>query len=590
MNNLQTTDFNAMKFFKGCVWDLKEYPDEEIRTYFERKKNTVIDLTDIAETPLYDDMRDIFIGIFTKQNPYSYQSTMFSFVMNLMEFMLAQGYKSILEISDLKKADNLWQDYWQEHGKRSLSIYKKFISKCAFTLTELRDKRIGLERDLWRLPDIKINDERINKSGNASILNFGRIKDAGNREILKTWFRYQLGCTELAFSTIYLRFSLCEPFVSFLGKKSLLDITHRDIEKYRLESQFSPSRNNNIMGCLKSLYTYLAANDIFCGDCPVKKLDFMYDDSQYKKTSVPETTIFEIFRHLHELPEEYLLIYLINLFTGIRISDICQLKTDCLYENEHGYFLSHDVQKMQDIGAIPISKELYRMIEKRIYYINHFDRIYLFQSRTKENYPLFAQSYSRYMKNIIKEWDIRLPDGNPYLFTTHAYRHTIATQLFQMGMPSALIQIGILHHKEINMSRHYIEIDAESQLNTMNDKGINVPSVVDSLKADGGGSALPNGFCNMPLKIECPELASCLDCEFFRTSIKFIDVHRKHLENIIEQIAYYRQKGYEQNFVFAEKTKDKLEQIIKSLEKIMEDDNDETDSKKRNIKTGNTEF
>ena len=567
MNKTQIVDFNIKSFFSGCVWDFKKYPDTEIAAYFAKKHKSVLDLTSISGTSLFTDIKDIFMCVFVNGEPYTYKSKAFPSMLFIHEFMLEQGYADFTSITDDRKADEEWQNYWSTVKKRVyLQDIQYVISNCKFALMEYRDKRTGLDRNFWRLSDMNINAERLNKTKERTILNFWRIENETNRELIKVWFKYQMGCTELSYSTIYERFSLCCNFLSYVGSKSLLDLTHDDIEKLRIDNKLSADRNNHLMNDLEELYRHLQAKGLFHGTIPVIEQDYMENEKHYIQTSVSDYTIHEIFKHLHTLRKDYLLIYLINVFTGIRISDICQLTTDCLYSNEHGYFLSHTCQKMQDVGAIPICKELYDMIQKRIEWANNNKYLYLFPSAKNKQLPYNSGTYRRNMKKFMSEWNIKNPDGTPYNFTTHAYRHTIATTLSRMGMPTVLIQLGVLHHKEINMSRHYIESDSEHQLELINIKCIN--SVGELLPISCSDSVVANGYCGMPLRIHCDKINACLNCEYFRTSVQFLDVHEKHLENLNNQIEYYKANGYKENLLFAEKEKEKLELIINKLKEI----------------------
>lgn len=173
-----------------------------------------------------------------------------------------------------------------------------------------------------------------------------------------------------------------------------------------------------------------------------------------------------------------------------------------------------------------------------------------------------------------------MPDGSPYNFVTHAFRHTIATTLYKLGMPSSLIQLGVLHHVEINMSRSYVDIDNQSQLDLLKEKNLLIPAKMKIEKASESDSALANGFCHMPSNIHCPNMNACLNCDFFRTSIKFMDVHEQHLEELNERIEYYKSNGYTQNLAFAEADKEKLELIIAKLKEIKEDKIYDTDINK----------
>ena len=141
-----------------------------------------------------------------------------------------------------------------------------------------------------------------------------------------------------------------------------------------------------------------------------------------------------------------------------------------------------------------------------------------------------------------------------------------------MGMSSALIQLGILHHVEINMSRSYVDIDNESQLRLLEENGMFIPSEMKFEKESETDSVLPNGYCHMPPQTHCPNMSACLNCKFFRTSLKFLDIHEKHLAELEERIVYYKANGFKQNLAFAESEKEKLEVIITKLKELEGDE------------------
>ena len=147
MNKTKITDLSINRFFSGYVWDFKTYPNAEIATYFSKKNNTVLDLSAIAGTSLFSDIKDIFMCVFVNGEPYTYKSKAFPSMMFIHEFMLAQGYKDFASIKDGQKADAEWQNYWATvKGKVYLRDLRFVISNCKFILTDYR-VHIPLERN-----------------------------------------------------------------------------------------------------------------------------------------------------------------------------------------------------------------------------------------------------------------------------------------------------------------------------------------------------------------------------------------------------------------------------------------------------------
>lgn len=574
MNKTQINDIAIHRFFmKSHIWNFKEYPDTEVQQHFSRKKNTILDLTAIKNTPLFEEIRDIFVCIFVNKEPCSYKTKAFPSFMFLADFMYSHGYNSFEEITDCEKTTAEWLQYWTNKGKKYLHDYSQVITNSIFILQEFRDSRIGLDRNYWRLEDMCINSERIDKTCQRGIINFWKISNEENRELTKQWFKHLIGGTELSYATIINRYTMMYLFVDYLKEKSILDVTHKDIEEYRLYKKFSADRNNHFINAVSQFYKFLKVKKIFSGEIPILESDRMDEKYTFISNTVSQDIILQLFKHIHELPEDYLLIFLIDLFTGIRISDICQLEPNCILKNENGYFIFHDVQKMQDVGGIPISKELYLLIKKRISYIKNLDykEKYLFPSVRTKNRPYVSCTYRNKMKKYVQKWGIKRDDGNEYNFVTHAFRHTIATELYRLGMSSTMIQLGILHHKEIQMSLKYIEIDAETQKLARKSKAVNAKSSIENDVITDDCTALPNGFCSMPQKLHCPNMNACLTCQFFRTSIEFLDVHKQYLESLKERIKNYESNGYTQNLSFALEEKKHLELIISKLEEIGEE-------------------
>ena len=72
----------------------------------------------------------------------------------------------------------------------------------------------------------------------------------------------------------------------------------------------------------------------------------------------------------------------------MRISDVCQLRTDCLYEDgKDGYYVRpYNCQKMQKAIMNLIPKALFELIQEQIKIINTLDyeEEYLFPSDVKK--------------------------------------------------------------------------------------------------------------------------------------------------------------------------------------------------------------
>jgi hypothetical protein len=79
--------------------------------------------------------------------------------------------------------------------------------------------------------------------------------------------------------------------------------------------------------------------------------------------------------------------------------------------------------------------------------------------------------------------------------------------------------------------------------------------------------ALPNGSCALPtISQGCPHANACLTCTHFRTTVKYLDEHRKHLEQTEQILEKAKSNGWVRQVEMNEKVANNLHSIIKSLE------------------------
>lgn len=178
------------------------------------------------------------------------------------------------------------------------------------------------------------------------------------------------------------------------------------------------------------------------------------------------------------------------------------------------------------------------------------------------------------MKKWCKSHNIKNDDGTDYNYTTHSYRHTIATDLFQnYDVDLQVIQIAVLGHREIQMSLVYAQRDENYRRAKLDEyvsnvgvkSDINILTDADTLHRH----SLSNGYCNCPSILGvCPNASICFDCDYFRTSKRFLDVHKEHLKELENNIIYYKSHNFLPNLETALEEKEKLIKLIKTLENL----------------------
>ncbi|MCZ2969315.1 hypothetical protein NYY93_20170, partial [Acinetobacter baumannii] len=115
-----------------------------------------------------------------------------------------------------------------------------------------------------------------------------------------------------------------------------------DIQKY--EYDIAPTTNVRLL--------------IFPGDKPkVKKKP--YGQIDY----IPDFVLEQLFAHLNELHKDIIPVVWVAFKTGLRISDVLELTTDCLVQLNGKYSIVTDIEKTFVQGhRIPIDEELAKIL------------------------------------------------------------------------------------------------------------------------------------------------------------------------------------------------------------------------------------
>ncbi|GAB3147126.1 tyrosine-type recombinase/integrase [Micromonospora sonneratiae] len=177
------------------------------------------------------------------------------------------------------------------------------------------------------------------------------------------------------------------------------------------------------------------------------------------------------------------------------------------------------------------------------------------------------------------------------LTRTHQFRHTVATNFANAGVPVYVLQ-RFLGHTTPTMSMHYVAIRDETaeqaflSLVKIGADGQEVPmdrtTMYDLLQLDRGTDrVLPNGLCLLPPARQCDKGNACYTCGMFATDRSFTEVHQETLERTRTLIAH-RQRQHEQrtgrpmaesNVWLRERLQEitALERIIERLGQLPED-------------------
>ena len=593
-------NIEVKKFYKNDDLNLQEYPNETIKRVYdinskrthtnqhinvsnlkdEKIKQEMKDFLEILIFNYKDDIQKFFDeGKLTVANNMKLKTFRIRLVnlQNTIDFLETKKLNSIFDIDIIQ----LRKDFksYIESKKLNVNNNVSLIEQMYTCLMMFYDKNEGLEKDVWILgQNLNIGENRINKTSSDKMIDFRDIKNNENKETLKEYGKYLIELTDLSFSTIYSHIYDIKDFVLFLNEINLYNISRENIENYKIANEgkdYLPYK----LSKTKVFYEWAALNEKI-SEIFIYQTDIVYNH-KHKQTAVDNYVIRQIFNNLDKIPEYFRLMYLISYSCGMRISEICLLKKDLLYKENNGYFIKYFSQKMQKEVTNPICETLYKMLDQYIKTLPK-NSDYLFNAPKKENYPCSTKYFSDNFKRALKLLNIKNPDGTPYEFKNHSYRHTLATNMVELDIPIEIIQ-KVLHHATPEMTLSYAEVRDSHKIKKfkefINIKGELAPleefkEIEDELitaewiRQNINAQILPNGYCGMPIKLgKCPHANSCLECEDFRTSKDFLPQHKQQLEKTKQLIDICKENNWLPQLETNIRIKEVLEKLIKRLEK-----------------------
>ena len=502
-----------------------------------------------------------------------------------------RSLKRIMETHSL-----LFKNSYSEFLNNSLdaieSFYKKTLPVQAFIHTFraycYNQDNIGniFEKDIWQISDYNISFER-NASLRFKSLNFYGIQNETNKYYVKKYIEYLLVNTDNTINTILgrlsgLKYLFHDVNVSYENWTS--DITESFIS--RLTSHYNNKRTIASRMITYFHFTeYLLIHDYILYN-PLKKYHGLCAIGTFKHSSiaVDDSVVNQIFKILGEIEDtKIVLTFLLLYCVGMRVSEACSVKWDCLEKTHKGEFIKYYSLKMKKEVSNIIPPALYEMIAEYKYHHPKNDNDYLFEAPQKKNYPMLSSYFSKKFNYEMEKHNIKNPDGSAYHFRPHAYRHKMAVKMRKLDIPFPVIQEQ-LHHSSPEMTLAYIEYIDRDIIKKMDDFITNngdqsidpLEKIVSEnkkyaeyMRKEINAQMLPNGICTRPVVLgNCIHNNSCLTCSEYRTSIAFLEVHKRHLRRVNEYIELSTMNGWLPQIESNKRIREILIKIIEKLESM----------------------
>lgn len=286
----------------------------------------------------------------------------------------------------------------------------------------------------------------------------------------------------------------------------------------------------------------------------------------------------------------------------MRISELCTLKYDCIVQDAAGDWWLHYYQyKMKKDHTVTVSREVVAVIQEQQQYIRRVlpaSFPFLFCSRGSNQQgrrakgeraldffpvpkPPSSPTLNYHLNVLAEQHDIKDASGNRWHFSSHQFRHTVGTSMINRNVPIHIVA-RYLGHESLRMTQTYAHIHDQTlkdEIAKLHGKIVNVSGTVVESKPelDTGdlqwfkrhvhAQELPNGSCALPaVQQQCPHANACLTCTHFRTTVEFLEQHKRQLAQTEEIIEKAKANGWTRQVEMNERVAENLRKIIQSLE------------------------
>lgn len=373
----------------------------------------------------------------------------------LYQFCVRAGIDDI-EQMELEEKERFAQELRRlprsQKSRKSMFGILAWIQRHEF----LSAKEIHWQANVWYLERIHIAGERINESNPAGCLIFEDVKNRENRELLKRYMKYLIAVSDLSVSNIRDKSMYLRNYLKFLdGEKLTVGAVVREIfEVYInqiLEKELEPKSFNTELLAVTQFYNFLLVRgEVSC--MPYRPNDYIQKSFEiHHDRSVEADVSEEIISKLRYFPEYLRLMYLHLWGIGLRASEVCTLKGDAYEWDGRDAWIKVWQPKMRKYKRVPIPEMLYRLMKV---YIKKYDigaEDYLFP-----NSKGGAFRYGTLRSQMLRYCEENQIHGGEYIFRSHDYRHSVATEFYDNGVP--LSSVRDYHgHTYDEMTLQYID-------------------------------------------------------------------------------------------------------------------------------------
>lgn len=425
--------------------------------------------------------------------------------------------------------------------------------------------------DIWAIRIESINSLNYGKN---VVFDFTGISRQDLVELMKSyvWHEYRADNIDLYVLMKRIReIKRCfYPFMVIHEIESLKAVTVKNMDDYKtylntlLTEKGKPYSKSSTQGFYCATRTLIRYGQLYCREV-VPQNDLFVDDKPMKKSRkvkieyIPDYVMAQVNESLENEENIYLKNAITILkFTGMRMGELCSLKTDCIKEHLiNGYTMQWmDFKNKKERQAVPVRQECAVAVQV---IINYTKEIRIKADEDVRQYLFIRETHygiSKITTGVMGPWikmftinhEIKDEKNEIYHLTSHQFRRTLATDMISNGVNLSVIQQMLGHANPVTTTKYYADVKDKERIMMFRKIGIigNIRSIDESIMADADelrwfkenmdkAAKMCDGYCTKPIKEGqiCERLLKkhkCLTCKRFITTPEYLEVHRNHLQ------------------------------------------------------------
>nr|WP_168455249.1 tyrosine-type recombinase/integrase [Bacillus cereus]QEF20126.1 tyrosine-type recombinase/integrase [Bacillus cereus] len=521
--------------------------------------------------------------------------------------------------------------YGELINKTPTATFLRVIHSKFLTLTDTREE---WEKDRW---DVRVLHGKYginyNKTQTNYYLDFTKIEQVEMRQYFKKYFKQRLlSKNHFSWDTASIYLIYLPRFLSFIFsleptwtslkrlKRSHMGLYIQWLHEYARNNLTQKNANPERYISHALTYTGKCLEDIqryeydIAPETPVRLLLFPEDKPKLKKKSIdqidyiPEFVLEQLFAHIDDLHKEVIPVVWVAFKTGLRISDVLGLTSNCLERINSNYSIVTDIEKTYVQGhRIPIDEDLANILAVLIQQSQENSNqennpegfIFVRYRGVRKGRPYYQRWIREQLNTLAKQKNIVDENGKLFHFKTHQFRHTYAVKMLNGGADILTVQ-ELMAHASPEMTLRYAKLLDDTKrksfeaafrnksLHRFNSNGKvqeikageDIPEdILQALWQNHKLNAMENnyGTCHARLSGDCPymEEAPCLTCGKGGTPCKDLAIgfsdfdigkYEDHIKRTSRNMELAKQHGREDIVEKGSRNLKRYEEILSKLQ------------------------